>query len=153
VGIDVAEATCMIVLGADRFGLATLHQLRGRVGRGREPGICVLVPGPSASRGQDLFDPAQTRRRLEEFLKAKNGFEVGALDLSLRGPGELLGESQHGPLDLAFFDFGRDADLIAPLGAAAGRMLESDPDLDRQPQLAKELDERFGRFADTSEIS
>ena len=88
VGLDVPEATVIAIMGADRFGLSTLHQLRGRVGRGTAPGICVLVPGPTGG--------APARKRLAVLETETDGFRIAEEDLRLRGPGELVGVRQAG---------------------------------------------------------
>src|SRR4029453_13038581 len=90
VGVDVPNATVMIVQEADRFGLAQLHQLRGRVGRGAEQSYCLLVSRPA----NELTDSAQAR--LEALLASNDGFELAEVDLELRGEGELLGRRQSG---------------------------------------------------------
>jgi len=92
VGLDVANATLMIVEEAQRFGLAQLHQLRGRVGRGAEKSFCVLVSPASISQ--------TARARLEALTRERDGFRIAELDLELRGPGEFLGLRQHGFPDL-----------------------------------------------------
>nr|BAL57009.1 ATP-dependent DNA helicase RecG [uncultured prokaryote] len=125
VGIDVPNATVMLVLSAERFGLAELHQLRGRVGRGRYPGYCILVSE----------DPSpQARERLEVLVRESNGFRVAEEDLRLRGEGEVLGTRQSG---LPTFRVARleDRDLLALAREEAQRLLEAYPSLDA-PHLA-----------------
>ena len=98
VGLDVPRATVMVVEGADRFGLAQLHQLRGRVGRGEHPGICYLIPGPA---------PTETgMARLHALVGARDGFAVAEADLALRGEGDLLGTRQAGLPPLTFASLG-----------------------------------------------
>lgn len=104
VGIDVPEATVMVVEHADRFGLSQLHQLRGRVGRGALPGYCLLVAGPQPSE--------DGQARLRVLTGTTDGFEVARADLEMRGAGELLGTAQHGVSDLVFADIVRDARLV-----------------------------------------
>ncbi|HEY3541725.1 MAG TPA: ATP-dependent DNA helicase RecG [Gaiellaceae bacterium] len=106
VGVDVANATVMIVQEADRFGLAQLHQLRGRVGRGSEQSYCLLV---SRAR-EELTETAQ--RRLEALVASTDGFELAEVDLDLRGGGQLLGTRQHGISDLRFAHIRRDRPLL-----------------------------------------
>jgi ATP-dependent DNA helicase RecG len=106
VGVDVPNATVMIVQEADRFGLAQLHQLRGRVGRGAEQSYCLLV---SRAR-EELTETAQ--HRLEALVATTDGFELAEVDLDLRGGGQLLGTRQHGAADLHFAHFRRDRDLL-----------------------------------------
>jgi ATP-dependent DNA helicase RecG len=106
VGVDVPNATVMIVQEADRFGLAQLHQLRGRVGRGGEQSYCLLV-----SRSKDeLTEPA--RARLEAMVATTDGFELAERDLEIRGEGELLGTRQSGPFGLRFASLRGDRDLL-----------------------------------------
>ncbi|MBI4390314.1 MAG: ATP-dependent DNA helicase RecG, partial [candidate division NC10 bacterium] len=103
VGVDVPRATVMVVEGADRFGLAQLHQLRGRVGRGEDPGTCYLIPGPVPTEGG--------MARLEALVRAQDGFAVAEADLTLRGGGDLLGTRQAGLPPLSFASLG-DAPLL-----------------------------------------
>ena len=103
VGVDVPEATMMIIESADRFGLAQLHQLRGRVGRGREESFCVLVAGGESPSALE---------RLNVVARTTDGFEIAEADLALRGPGDFLGQEQSGDADFKFVDFSRDAALI-----------------------------------------
>jgi ATP-dependent DNA helicase RecG len=107
VGVDVPNATIMIVQEADRFGLAQLHQLRGRVGRGAEQSYCLLI-----SRDKlELTDVAQSR--LQALVDTTDGFELAEVDLELRGEGQLLGRRQSGWSDLRFTRLREDRDLIA----------------------------------------
>jgi ATP-dependent DNA helicase RecG len=106
VGVDVANATVMIVQEADRFGLAQLHQLRGRVGRGAEQSYCLLV---SRAR-EELTETAQ--QRLEALVATTDGFELAEVDLDLRGGGQLFGTRQHGISDLRFAHIRRDRPLL-----------------------------------------
>jgi ATP-dependent DNA helicase RecG len=106
VGVDVPNATVMIVQEADRFGLAQLHQLRGRVGRGAEQSYCLLVSRPK----EELTETAQ--HRLESLVATTDGFELAEVDLDLRGGGQLLGTRQHGATDLHFAHFRHDRALL-----------------------------------------
>jgi ATP-dependent DNA helicase RecG len=122
VGVDVPNATVMIVQEADRFGLAQLHQLRGRVGRGAEQSFCVLVSRPEA----ELTESAQ--RRLDALVATTDGFELAEVDLDLRQSGQLLGTRQSGMSELRFADFKRDRPLLERARAIARRdsaLLES----------------------------
>jgi ATP-dependent DNA helicase RecG len=119
VGVDVANASLMVIEHAQRFGLAQLHQLRGRVGRGARQSYCVL-----------LYDEALSelaRARLRTIYETTDGFEVARRDLQLRGPGEFLGSRQSGVPLLRFVDLERDAQLIEEAGFVAQRMLQDDP--------------------------
>lgn len=120
VGVDVPEATVMVVEGADRFGLAQLHQLRGRVGRGdRQSYTFLLSDGPTP----------EARARLHALRELDDGFQLAEADLTLRGPGEFAGLRQSGTTDLRFVDFGRDIDLLRRVAAAFGEEDEGARDL------------------------
>ncbi len=168
VGIDVRQAATIVILGADHFGLATLHQLRGRVGRGNHDGLCILVPSPkiqqanaskeARTKGPDesVFfeeDSSKSLDRLEKFCLCRNGFEIGQLDLEWRGQGDLLGWSQHGGSGLRHFDWKDDVGLIAPARLLAGKIMEEDPDWRRYPRLRCFVEERFGKDFFKSDIS
>ena len=136
VGVDVANATLMVVEHAERFGLAQLHQLRGRVGRGARPGTCVLV-----ARGSSEDSEA----RLAALLETTDGFAIADADLRIRGPGEFLGTRQHGRLpDLRFADLVRDAKLVALAREAARDTVRRNPGLARTPDLARAVRTRWG---------
>ena len=128
VGLDVASATLMVVHHPERFGLAQLHQLRGRVGRGSEASWCFLLPGPQTSD--------EALERLEKFAATDDGFAIAELDLEVRGMGDLVGTRQHGETELRIADLPRDAKLLARARAAAESVLETDPDLKR-PEHAR----------------
>jgi len=115
VGIDIPEATVMAIMGAERFGLASLHQLRGRVGRGRSPGTCLLVPGPNCK------DPA--RQRLGVLERERDGFRIAEEDLDQRGPGELAGVRQAGPQGLFRLDREQDGRLFEQAHDIAGKLV------------------------------
>lgn len=145
VGVDVSNATVMVVEHAERFGLAQLHQLRGRVGRGEHRSYCVLMVGPGAS------DEARERVRVLE--ETSDGFVIAEKDLELRGPGEFLGVRQHGLPRFSVADLGRDSRLLVRAREDAFAFLDSDPKL-RTPEgkLVREtLTRRFrdrGSFMD-----
>jgi ATP-dependent DNA helicase RecG len=120
VGVDVARATVLIVEHAERFGLGQLHQLRGRVGRGTEPGLCVLV-----DRSPEEGPPA----RLEVLAQTNDGLRIAEEDLALRGIGDLFGTRQHGRPPFQAADLPRDLPLLTRAREAAGLLLEADPDL------------------------
>jgi len=122
VGIDVPEATVIVVAAAERYGLAQLHQLRGRVGRGRAASRCCLV----ASAGADL----SARQRLRVLAETANGAEVARADLAMRGPGDLLGARQAGALPLRFVRFIRQQSLIVRARTLAKEWLSRDPGLE-----------------------
>src|SRR5690606_32362852 len=120
VGVDVPNATVMVVENAERFGLSQLHQLRGRVGRGTHESYCLLVAG-DASR--------KTRKRLEALVKHSDGFKIAELDLQLRGPGDLRGTRQSGLPELAVGDLVSDVEVIEQARDLAKAILAADPDL------------------------
>jgi ATP-dependent DNA helicase RecG len=120
VGVDVPNATLMVIENAERMGLAQLHQLRGRVGRGSAASTCVLLYRAPLS--------ALARERLKVIRQSSDGFEIARRDLELRGPGELLGTRQTGLAQLRVADLMRDADLLPAVQQAAERLLEAYPD-------------------------
>ena len=140
VGVDVPSATVMAVWDADRFGLAALHQLRGRVGRGEWPGTVFLV---SAARGTS---PA--RRRLQALERTSDGLELARMDLRLRHEGEVLGYRQSGGVTLRLVDLVADEDLIEAAHADAARLVDADPALAdaRHRPLAREVRRRFKAY-------
>lgn len=125
VGVDVPNASVMIIESAERFGLSQLHQLRGRVGRGAEQSYCILMT--SYKLGAD------TKTRIETMVRTNNGFEIAETDLKLRGPGDLLGTQQSGALDLLIADLSKDGNLLQRARDAANEILKDDPDL-RKPE-------------------
>ncbi|HVH07123.1 MAG TPA: ATP-dependent DNA helicase RecG [Myxococcota bacterium] len=136
VGVDVPNATLMIVEHAERFGLAQLHQLRGRVGRGTRRGTCLLVARGGAE---------DSEARLRALLETQDGFRIAEADLRIRGPGEFLGTRQHGRLPgLRIADLLRDARLIAAAREGALALVRADPALRRSPGLAEAVERRFG---------
>ncbi len=147
VGVDVPNATAMLVFDADRFGLATLHQLRGRVGRGDVAGTVYL--SCAAKRGT----PA--RQRLQALEKTSDGFELAELDLKLRREGEVLGYRQHGGVSLRISDLAADEDLVVCAHEDAARIAAEDPGL-RLPKnrpLALECQDRFGAYFEEAELA
>ena len=137
VGIDVANATVMLVEHPERFGLSQLHQLRGRVGRGGEASYCILLGDVSPEAAE----------RLSVFVGTEDGFEIARADLRLRGMGDLFGERQSGVATFRVADPLRDEHLSEAAHAAASAVLAEDPELDRpehQP-MRRVLGERYER--------
>lgn len=129
VGVDVPDATLMIILDADRFGLSQLHQLRGRIGRGTKPGLCLAVTGVAS--GTLAHD------RVEAFVSTTDGFELAEKDLELRSEGDVLGASQSGGQShLRFLSVVRDAPTIEVAREASRALVHDDPDLTLHPELA-----------------
>ncbi len=130
VGVDVPNATVMVIMDAQRFGVSQLHQLRGRVGRGAHPGLCLLVTdSPEGTPG---------RERLDAVAATTDGFELAQRDLELRREGDVLGALQSGRRSgLKLLSLLRDADLIGQARQAAQQLVETDPDLTAHPTLAR----------------
>ncbi|MFC8923448.1 ATP-dependent DNA helicase RecG [Cellulosimicrobium sp. NPDC057127] len=136
VGVDVPEATVMVVHDADRFGISQLHQLRGRVGRGSAPGLCLLVS--TAQPGT----PAATR--VETLARTTDGFELATVDLELRSEGDVLGAAQSGRASsLRLLRVVKDADVIATARADAAAVVAEDPDLTDHPALDRAIHEQL----------
>ena len=121
VGVNVPNASVMVIENAERFGLSQLHQLRGRVGRGADQSYCVLVTGYKLTE--------ETRKRIEIMVQTNDGFEIAEADLKLRGPGDLEGTQQSGvAFDLKIADIARDGQLLQYVREIAERLLEEDPE-------------------------
>ena len=140
VGVDIPNASVMIIENAERFGLSQLHQLRGRVGRGAAQSHCLLIAG-DASR--------KTRERLQTVVATNDGQVIAEKDLQIRGPGELQGTRQSGLPDLLLGDLTTDLDIIEESRALARRMLEADPRLQATwaVRLREELQRRVAATA------
>ncbi|HWT40351.1 MAG TPA: ATP-dependent DNA helicase RecG [Dongiaceae bacterium] len=130
VGVDVPNATIMLIEDGDRFGLAQLHQLRGRVGRSEYQSYCYIVPS----------DSKQPSQRLKEIEKSNDGFYLAEVDLKLRGPGEIYGRAQHGALNLQVATLG-DTKLIAKAQKAARQFVQSGQNLVHYEQLARQVEQ------------
>jgi ATP-dependent DNA helicase RecG len=122
VGVNVPNASVMIIESAERFGLSQLHQLRGRVGRGAEQSYCILMTGNKLSH--------ETRKRLDTMVRTNDGFEIAEVDLQLRGPGDLLGTQQSGALNLKIADLAKDQQLVVRAREEARAILEKDANLE-----------------------
>ena len=141
VGVDVPNAALMVVENADRFGLSQLHQLRGRVGRGRHQSYCVLV---TSTRNPD------SRARLKVLTKTTDGFQIAEEDLKLRGPGDFFGQRQHGLPQLRIADLAGDMRVLKEAQLAAQELLERDPGLKRPEHapLLKQVHRLFEQHGD-----
>ena len=144
VGVDVPGATLMVIEHAERFGLAQLHQLRGRVGRGGERGRCVLVARGSSEKSE---------ARLRAMTRTRDGFKIADADLEIRGPGDFLGTRQSGHLpELRIADLLRDTQLVAVAREAARREIDEDPTLSRTPATRRAVRKRWGKRIDLTAI-
>lgn len=121
VGVNVPNASVMVIESAERFGLSQLHQLRGRVGRGAEKSYCILMTGDKISK--------ESIKRMETMVQSNDGFEISEVDLQLRGPGDLMGTQQSGVLDLKISNLARDGQIVTLAREAAKKLLEEDPQL------------------------
>lgn len=121
VGVNVPNASVMIIESAERFGLAQLHQLRGRVGRGAEQSYCLLLT--------DYKISADTKKRIETMVRTNNGFEIAEVDLQLRGPGDISGTRQSGAIDLMIADLSKDGEILKVAREMAVLILNEDPNL------------------------
>ena len=148
VGVDVPNASVMVIESAERFGLSQLHQLRGRVGRGSEKSFCVLMTGPKMSK--------ESRHRIELMCATENGFELAEEDMKMRGPGDLEGTQQSGlPISLNIASLAKDGLILNAAKDCADAVLSADPTLheDRNQLLRKELRKDKYQIKDYSKIS
>lgn len=139
VGINVPNATVIMIENAERFGLAQLHQLRGRVGRGKEQSYCIMV-NCSGEEG--------TQKRLEILNKSNDGFFIASEDLKLRGPGDIFGIRQSGDLEFKLADIFTDADLLKTVSEEVNTLLEEDPQLTHEKN--RELKKRLEQYLEKS---
>ncbi len=137
VGVDVPNATVMLVENAERFGLSQLHQLRGRVGRGSQQSYCLLMSGSQADTA---------KQRLSVLAQSQDGFFISEMDLRFRGPGEVLGRRQSGLADFALASLVEDQDVLLLAREAAEKIMLADPSLDSLPLLKQELDDRYQKL-------
>ena len=147
VGIDVPNATVMVIENAERFGLSQLHQLRGRVGRGGNQSYCILMSKYELSN--------EGRKRLDAMVETNDGFEIANFDLQQRGPGDIQGTRQSGMLDFKIADLTKDEKLVAYTRSYAQQILEKDPDLSlpEHARLAETLQKLMQRDTNWSVIS
>ena len=124
VGVDVPNASVMVIESAERFGLSQLHQLRGRVGRGAEQSYCVLVSGYKLSK--------EARTRIETMVRTTDGFEIAQVDMNLRGPGDMMGTQQSGQLDLMIGDLREDEPILSIARQSAHDIITKDPELEKE---------------------
>ncbi len=138
VGVDVPDATVIVIENAERFGLSQLHQLRGRVGRGTEKSYCILISEPHTR---------EAKERLNTMKNERNGFKIAEADLRLRGAGEFFGTRQHGDMQLLYADILEDSRLLPLAAASAEEILKGDTTLKNHPQIKKEVKTLYDRFA------
>jgi len=148
VGVDIPNASVMVIESSERFGLSQLHQLRGRVGRGADQSFCILVSSVKLSK--------EAEARIETMVNVNDGFEIAEIDLKLRGPGDIEGTQQSGiPFDLKIASLGKDGQLIEYVRRIAAGILEEDPHLENEKNhiLRKLLKKLFGKTQVWSNIS
>jgi ATP-dependent DNA helicase RecG len=128
VGVDVPNASVMVIESAERFGLSQLHQLRGRVGRGAEQSYCILMSGVKLSK--------DAKTRIETMVRTNDGFEIAEIDMKLRGPGDIEGTQQSGiPFDMKIANLAKDQRILEHARHVADDILEDDPGLDKDENL------------------
>jgi ATP-dependent DNA helicase RecG len=148
VGVDIPNATVMVIESAERFGLSQLHQLRGRVGRGADQSYCILMSSAKLSK--------EAAMRIEVMLRTNDGFEIAETDLQLRGPGDIEGTMQSGiPFDLKIANLGKDGQLIEYVRNIAEEIISKDPLFEENSNhiLADELRRLFSKQQSWSNIS
>ncbi len=147
VGVNVPNASVMVIESSERFGLSQLHQLRGRVGRGAEKSYCILMSGQKLSK--------ESKKRIQTIVRTNDGFEIAEVDMEIRGPGDILGTQQSGLLNLKLADLSRDADIVTLAREKSKEILEKDPLLQEEDKLLfrLELKKRVGNKPNWSKIS
>lgn len=148
VGVDIPNATVMVIESAERFGLSQLHQLRGRVGRGAAQSYCIMM--------SSLKLTTEARKRIETMVKTNDGFEIAEMDLKLRGPGDIEGTQQSGiPFDLKIANLGQDGQILQYARDVAEKILDKDPLLtgEKNQLLVKQIQKLTKRKFDWSAIS
>ena len=128
VGVNVPNASVMVIESAERFGLSQLHQLRGRVGRGAEQSYCIMMTGHKLSNDSKI--------RMETMVGTNDGFEIAEVDLKLRGPGDIMGTQQSGVLNLQIADLVKDRDILQMARHFAIKLLKEDPNLNKPEHTA-----------------
>jgi ATP-dependent DNA helicase RecG len=146
VGVDVPNACVMVIDSPERFGLAQLHQLRGRVGRGKLAGFCAVLAG------EEMTD--QARERLAAFAATTDGFALAEMDFQMRGPGDLFGTQQHGLPPLRIADLRRDQDILEEARREAKALFAADPGLNNpdHARLRRQMLVRYGKALDLSDV-
>ncbi|MDZ4823445.1 MAG: ATP-dependent DNA helicase RecG [Flavobacteriales bacterium] len=147
VGVNVQNASVMVIESAERFGLSQLHQLRGRVGRGADQSHCILMTGLKMS--------SESKQRIATMCRTNDGFEIAEVDLQLRGPGDMMGTQQSGLVNLKIADLARDHQMLATAREVALEILEADPILSSEENkpIREELERRRMKSTDWSRIS
>ena len=137
VGVNVPNATVMMIENAERFGLAQLHQLRGRVGRGSDQSYCIMV---------NCSDEEGTSERLDILNRSDDGFYIASEDLKLRGPGDIFGMRQSGDMEFKLADIFTDANILKSVSEEVNRLLDADPELTMEEHrlLKRRLDDYLG---------
>ena len=134
VGVNVPNASVMVIESAERFGLSQLHQLRGRVGRGADQSYCILMTGFELSK--------ESKKRMQTMVESNDGFTIAEVDLKLRGPGDLMGTQQSGLLDLKISDLRKDGQIVILAREAARKLIQEDPkfELEKHRRIKKHID-------------
>jgi ATP-dependent DNA helicase RecG len=147
VGVNVPNASVMVIENAERFGLAQLHQLRGRVGRGADQSYCILMTDVKLSK--------EARIRIDTMVRTNNGFEIADIDLKLRGPGDITGTQQSGLLDMTIADLAKDGEILKLARQAAIDVLEKDPELGSalNSNIKRQVDAQTKEVVNWSKIS
>jgi ATP-dependent DNA helicase RecG len=147
VGVNVPNASVMVIESAERFGLSQLHQLRGRVGRGADQSYCILMSGFKVSK--------EARLRLETMVGTNDGFEIAEVDLKLRGPGDLSGTQQSGVVNMNIADLVKDQKILAAARECALEIIDEDPllQLPKNARIVQEITALKNRKSDWSKIS
>jgi len=147
VGVNVPNASVMVIESAERFGLSQLHQLRGRVGRGADQSYCILMSGEKISQ--------DAKERLYTMTRTNDGFQIAEVDLKLRGPGDIMGTQQSGVIEMSIADWVQDADIMELAREKAITIIESDPELSRpeNANLNQFIKDRIRRKLSWSRIS
>jgi ATP-dependent DNA helicase RecG len=144
VGVDVHNATFMVIQNAERYGLAQLHQMRGRIGRNGQPSYCYLISDPPLSK--------EVRKRIRTLEETQDGFQIAEVDLELRGSGEFFGTRQHGLPELKIAHPVQDQELLKVAREDAFSLIERDPELAGCSELCQRYIPEFKKKVDLSEV-